>query len=59
MTDRRLMTADDVHGIIAEMAKAKTSKLARIALAKAAIKHGRVDESGLRAWRDYLASLEA
>ena len=50
------MTTNDVRDIIAEMRAATRSKAARIAMAKAALKHDNVTIEGREIWRAYLAA---
>ena len=52
------MTVEQVRTVIAEMTAHTKSKAARIAMAKAAIRFGKVDEAGRAVWREYLASEE-
>jgi hypothetical protein len=46
----KTMSASDVAAIRAEMDLAKTGKTARRAMAKAALKHGRLTECGRAEW---------
>lgn len=51
---QKLMTKEDVQGIIDEMAAAGTSRNARIAMAKAALSHARLTASARKRWDDYI-----